>query len=131
MVTSLDVLHTNQGGRTCLDSLAYGDIATVGDCINRKGTSMPGDGKGGMRNESTKSRGNYDYKGGSPNKWMVLPDQISMHNLKLAPHPRCSTLLFFPRKFVVSGAGGVVRGGIQERNVCNVFKARRGGRERA
>ena len=49
--------------------------------------------KNGMRNERTKRRGNYDYKGvWPPNEWMTLPGQISMHNLKLAPHTPAALL---------------------------------------
>ena len=80
-------------------------------------------------NERTKRRGNYDYKGVSPNKWIVLPDQISMHNLKLAPTPPLfySALLSKKIRGIRGGrGGGVARGGIRERNVCNVFKGGRG-----
>ena len=36
MATNIDVLHIDQGGRMRLDSFAYADIATVGNCTNRK-----------------------------------------------------------------------------------------------
>ena len=79
-------------------------------------------------NERTKRRGNYDYKGVSPNKWIVLPDQISMHNLKLAPTPPLFYSALLSKK--IRGIRGVGEGGLRVEvygNEMSVMSLRVGG----